>query len=693
MAPRTSTSLIALALLCDPPFLAAQEAQKEAGVAGATPARAAEAAVDPRFRSPRATVRAFPIAINPAEDEPDRIEDAIECLDLASLPPDRREGGRLAFELEQVLRAVNLPTFAMSDAPDGARYEIGEGEEIKIGLDRKPDGRWLTDAKTLEALPTMRLAVWRRNASAASERKDAPEVPADLRSPYATFHTFMDAFTKGEPDAAARCLDLSEIPAPARGRLGPELAYKLKQVLDRTRFVIFQDVPDNEFGLPLEALVHREGRITGERQATGPRKGLWLFNRATVRSIDRLYDAFEGKPLVPELTAIGRTAAAPEFWRRRGLWLRSVLPGWLRHRVAIGRGPSLALYQIAGLGVLVLLIAPIYRLAAWPAARPLRFLMRRRGVPADDREIRSWSRPIGWLAAIWMLVEGGMMLDLRMGAAGPFLAVLVPALRLAAALAAYQLLDPILRLLAGPAAAQPGATTLAAMGYPVLALVLKIVVVAWGLAAFLDLFDFDVGTVLAGLGIGGLAFALAAQDTLKNFIGSLMLIADRTFRVGDLVEIGGNKGVVESVGLRTTRIRGLDDSLLTIPNSDLTTAHVTNFGARRHRQFRTRVTAPYGTSPERLIAFRDGILERLRKHHAVRPERLEVALEDLGEDGVEVLIQAILDVPYRRAETNARDALILDLIRLADRHGIAPFARPGPSDEAEATGSPIEITR
>ena len=70
--------------------------------------------------------------------------------------------------------------------------------------------------------------------------------------------------------------------------------------------------------------------------------------------------------------------------------------------------------------------------------------------------------------------------------------------------------------------------TLAAMGYPVMSLVLKILVVTCGLAAVLDLFDFDVGTVLAGLGIGGLAFALAAQDTLKNFFGSLMLIADRT---------------------------------------------------------------------------------------------------------------------------------------------------------------------
>ncbi len=205
--------------------------------------------------------------------------------------------------------------------------------------------------------------------------------------------------------------------------------------------------------------------------------------------------------------------------------------------------------------------------------------------------------------------------------------------------------------------------------------------VGCGLAALLDLFEFDVGTVLAGLGIGGLAFALAAQDTLKNFFGSLMLIADRTFRVGDLVQIGGNEGVVESVGLRTTRIRGLDDSLLTIPNADLTTAHVTNFGARRHRRFQTRITVPYGTPPDRLIEFRDGILELIRQHPAAQREKYEVALNDLGSSGIEVLVQVFFDVSDGHAELIARDGLILEIVRLADRLGID--ARHGRSPRPE----------
>ena len=135
--------------------------------------------------------------------------------------------------------------------------------------------------------------------------------------------------------------------------MGRGLAVKLKEVLDRSIFVIFQDVPDSSVGTPLAALVHKEGRITAERQAGGGRKGQWLFNRATVRSLDRLYEAFESKPIVPELAAIGRKAGAPEFGIAPGLWLRHQIPAGLRYRVNLAGPYSPALYQILGAGLLV----------------------------------------------------------------------------------------------------------------------------------------------------------------------------------------------------------------------------------------------------------------------------------------------------------------------------------------------------
>jgi MscS family membrane protein len=677
MSRRPSFPLLILFLLGGPRALVGQEATSKRGADAA--ARPAAAPVDPRFRSPRATVRTFLIAMNLTEDDPHRIEEAVACLDLSGMPPDWRTGGQFAFELEFILRSTNIPTIVIPNHVEGTECEIGEGKDIRLRLHRLPDGRWLFEGKTLQGLAKMRLLLWER-ALAAGQGKDPGDVPAEFRSPYAMFRTYVTALKKGDLGVAAECLDLTDLPDPARRIVGKELAFKLKEVLDRNVFVIFQDLPDTSVGLPLEAVVHKEGRITAERQVSGKRKGQWLFNRATVQSVDRLYDEFESKPLVPELVAIGHTAVGPTFRHTPGLWVRHRLPAWLRSRVGASGSWSLAVYQLVGMVVLVLLVVPVYQLVVRPFSRMLRSLTSWRSVVSDDRDLRSWVRPVGWLAVFWMLVTGVRLLDLRMEAAGSLLAVLVPAYWVVAALAAYQLIDPALKLVAGPALTRQGATTLAAMGYPVLSLVLKIMVVSCGLAALLGLFEFEVGTVLAGLGIGGLAFALAAQDTLKNFFGSLMLIADRTFRVGDLVKIGGNEGVVESVGLRTTRIRGLDDSLLTIPNSDLTTAHVTNFGARRYRRFQTHITVPYGTPPERLIEFRDGILELIRQHPGARREKHEVALSDLGSSGVEVLIQVFFDVPDGHAELIARDGLIVELVRLADRLGVTfdKASRPAP---------------
>lgn len=626
--------------------------------------------VDPRFQSPRATVRTFLISMNLAEEDPTRIEDAIACLDLSNVPIDRRGGGRYAFELEYILRSTNIPSNLVPDHLDSATCEIGQGE-IRLRLKRMPDGRWLFDGDTIRDLSRMRLQLWERSA-AEVKGKDTADVASEFRSPYAMYRTYAEALKSGNLDKAAECLDLTDVPGPARRIVGRELAYKLKEVLDRNLLIIPQDLPDSSAGLPLEAVVHRAGRITAERQAEGPRKGQWLFNRATVQSLDPLFEEFRSKPLLPELVSYGRQPRSPSAWAEPGLWIRERVPAPLTRRLAGAGKGSPAVYQWLGLALLALLAVPVFRITAGLAAWVLRRVLSWRRVEADDSEVSRWSRPIGWLAATSLLVAGVAALDLTLGTAGPLLAVLVPLRTLAATVAAYQLIDPLLRLAGGPHLAAEGASTFAAMGYPVVSLVLKLATVSLGAAVLLDLFQFDVGTVLAGLGIGGLAFALAAQDTLKNFFGSLMLIADKTFRVGDLVQIGGNEGVVESVGLRTTRIRGLDDSLLTIPNADLTTAHVTNFGARRFRRFRTQVTVPYGTPPDRLVEFRQAIVELLEKDANVNASSLEVAIHDLGSSGVEILVQAFLEVRDRRAELAARDRLILSLVRLADRLGVDP---------------------
>ena len=108
-------------------------------------------------------------------------------------------------------------------------------------------------------------------------------------------------------------------------------------------------------------------------------------------------------------------------------------------------------------------------------------------------------------------------------------------------------------------------------------------------------------SIIAGLGIGGIAFALAAKDTLSNIFGSLTVLVDRPFHIGDWVVIGGEtEGNVEDVGLRSTRIRTFYDSIVTVPNGQLTNVVIDNFGQRKYRRYRTNVSVEYSTPLKRL---------------------------------------------------------------------------------------------
>lgn len=658
-----------------PAALATQDPAAPVEARGAEPSHSTPAATDPRYHSPRATVRTFLAAINATTETPTRIKDAIACLDLSEAPTGGFDMGRLAFQLEHVLRSLRIPTLLIPEAVSGSEYTLGDQPEFKITLRRGADGRWLFDSQTIKDLPRMRMALHRKAMTAPPHDLD-DDVPSDFRSPNAMFLFYMTAMKKGDIDAAARCLDLSAIPAPARKIVGRSLAVKIKEVLDRTIFVIFQDVPDTSRGEPLEAVVREEGRIVVERQPTGPRKGEWVFNRETIESLDRLHDAYGSRPVVPELQEFNGATPSVKFRHSSGLWLKQRLPNWLKQPFRLSPRIWLSGYQLFGLLVLPLAAWATHRLAARVTLSIGGALARWRGIPDDSDPIAGLAVSLGWLASLWVLVQGVVILDLHHDFAGTLLSFLVPVYYLVGTVAAFRLVDPLLALFIVPVGVEVGHAHLVTMGVPVISLVLKIAVLVVGLAAVLESFNFDVATVLAGLGIGGIAFALAAQDTLKNFFGSLMLIADRTFRVGDQVRIGANEGMVESVGLRSTRIRGLDDALLTIPNSDLTTAHVANFGARRYRQFRTRVGVPSGTPVDEVIRFRDSVRELVQNDPNSRPDTCTVLISELGSATLEIRVEVILDVADARAEAAARDRLILAIVRRAQEMGVVAMSAP-----------------
>ena len=143
---------------------------------------------------------------------------------------------------------------------------------------------------------------------------------------------------------------------------------------------------------------------------------------------------------------------------------------------------------------------------------------------------------------------------------------------------------------------------------------------------------------------------------MRNLFGSFTLLADRPFVVGETVQIGGEGlGIVERVGLRSTTIRTVEDTVIVVPNSNLTTMNITNFGRRRFRRFTTRLGVVYGTPPERLTDFRDGIRQLIHGLKWTRKDQVEVAVNELAAAAIELEVSVYFDVSTRHEEVAARE--------------------------------------
>jgi MscS family membrane protein len=146
---------------------------------------------------------------------------------------------------------------------------------------------------------------------------------------------------------------------------------------------------------------------------------------------------------------------------------------------------------------------------------------------------------------------------------------------------------------------------------------IRVTLVIVAVLFWLDNIGLKVSTLLAGLGVGGLAFALAAQDTLKNLLGSIMILLDKPYKVGQRIVAKGHDGIVEEIGLRSTRIRLLTGHQTTIPNEEMAKIDIENIGQRPHIRRLTNIGITYDTPPEKIEKAVDIILKILDNHEGM----------------------------------------------------------------------------
>ena len=164
-----------------------------------------------------------------------------------------------------------------------------------------------------------------------------------------------------------------------------------------------------------------------------------------------------------------------------------------------------------------------------------------------------------------------------------------------------------------------------------------------------------------------MALAFAAKETLGNIFGSITVLLDRPFQIGDSVTIGDHEGTVEAVGFRSTRIRTFYDSVVTIPNADCVNTAIDNMGRRRSRRFKTVLSVTYSTTPEQLEAFCEGIRELIRQHPMMQKDNYKVYANEFAASSIDIMLYCFFATTDWGISLRERHRLILDIMRLAEK--------------------------
>ncbi|HRH66270.1 MAG TPA: mechanosensitive ion channel [Bacteroidia bacterium] len=190
-------------------------------------------------------------------------------------------------------------------------------------------------------------------------------------------------------------------------------------------------------------------------------------------------------------------------------------------------------------------------------------------------------------------------------------------------------------------------------------------------------FDLDVLSLVAGLGLGGLAIALAAKETLENLLGSFTIFLDKPFIVGDQVKVGTVEGIIESIGFRSTRIRALDRMLVTVPNKKMVDAELINETARTVRRAKFTIGLLYSTRSGQLRDILKEISQLLKSHPMILPEPL-VHFEQFGSSSLDILVIYVVMAPDIETFLKIKEEINFELLDIVRRNG-SDFAYPSVS--------------
>jgi MscS family membrane protein len=491
------------------------------------------------------------------------------------------------------------------------------------------------------------------DSTAADDGARSPDVEVAEGSPRAAVERFLLLERAGRHVEAAAWLDLPDSLADR----GPEFARKLKAALDRHLWVDLDALSpvaagDTADGLPplvdqVGVLPDADGiaqpvRIARARVDGAPR---WRFTRGTVARIPVWYDALEDR------------------------WIREHLPEPL-----LRPGPfDILWWQWIALPVLLLAAITASALARRLVVPLVRGALARTDTTWDDAIAERLGAPLA--AGFTLALVAGVLPMLRMY--DPAQAATYRVLRVAFFVVFFWGLWRLVDVVRDVAALTRWARTSASSRslLPLGARIAKVAVVAIAVVATLSLLGYPVTGLVAGLGIGGLALALAAQKTVENLFGAFSIGVDQPFREGDFVKVEDFVGTVEAIGLRSTRFRTLDRTIVTLPNGKLADMRLESFAARDRLRLATVIGLVYETTGAQVREVLEGFERVLRAHPKIWPDAVVVRFREFGASSLDIEIMAWFQTSDWGEFQLIRQEILLQFMDVVERAG-SSFAFP-----------------
>jgi MscS family membrane protein len=616
------------------------------------------------LHSPRATMRSFLRAANLAQEgEKPALAWAVDTIDFDKAPGLASQEDRF-HAAEQLFRAIDLATFNLSSIPEQDASSplrlsfprLDTAATIDLDMVRSEDGNWRIVMPAAEALRAMAASATPRPADAFRQ----------LQSPRDTLRTFLEGmktWDRGGDAQAIATIDLSHVADVLKSEQGRLTSQYLIRIIDRVGHMPLQSIPNS--GLSREPFVyfeHPEGRILVEPIGTGEATR-WKFSAETVQNARSLFSAVQHLPEVHTLDP-AFIPASPVFTLRQQV--KTYAPALLGD--VLGRG-RVEYWQVLGALLIVggaIALSLLFRSAGvWLLMRP----SLKHHVAHPRRLAAGASVGLAFVLAAEVIPSLGLPASMRQFTL-PVLGSLVLVAFMYAAWQAVALLSSVLQGYAERTETQFD-NILITFG----AGVARLTVVAVTGLVIGHLWSVPTTGLLAGLGLGGLAIAIASKETLSNVFGAGVLLGDRPFRTGDRIIAGDINGWVEAVGIRSTRIRTLSDSLLIVPNGKLTELTINNLGARRRRTFSTTLLVTSGSTPEKLRSFTEAISNRISSDPIYDPSVTEVHITGIVAEGVRVEISTALNTRSGTAFRKETNDLLLDILRLAESQGLSLVRR------------------